>query len=430
MPPPQYNEYGRLISDGGFLLDTDPYGGDYFPGQTKNHGPGDVVSDVGGQTSSNIVPSLSIYPSENQSIVVGTTLCITASGVLAFPQEAEQLTILDGGCSANNVPGFWGKNCGINGEYDGEAFDTKLIHKKRPWQFTGRNSSLNSPSTAPVNIQLLLGVKSTGGYYFYWHVGKHCNSLSNCNDVWTGAIRMVSPDGTQTSFRTGYFEYRQLFRVRSDGNAIVWDCTTENKWANNIWGVPIPADAGDFQFFTNAAYFNNTWTELKGFKGSYQASFGAEDFNWTSSCNDDLVVTGNKACFTPTTTSHCQICVSTINSDPKCVSVVASPLSLKPAGIECKSCGTENIDCANIPNPSLPVVTLVKTGNSVAISWTSSTSLTYGLYYEISINGTIQSALDTDVTINSLPTGAHVIRVRALDACGESAWSASQTVNI
>ncbi len=131
-------------------------GGSIDPSQ----GGGGTGGGTAGTTSSNILPSLSISPSTNQSIVTGGTLCITASGSISLPLESEAPTSFDGGCSASSG-GTWTKTCGTNNAYDGEAFDTKLIYKQRPWQITGRNSSLAS-STSPLNMQLLLGVRTTG----------------------------------------------------------------------------------------------------------------------------------------------------------------------------------------------------------------------------------------------------------------------------
>lgn len=418
------------------------YQNDGFPiGSGSSQGGGNSGGGMGGgtagTTSSNLISGLTLSPNTNQSIVTGTTLCLNASGVLVFPQEGEQSALLTGGCSAMSVGslGTWVKNCGTNGNYDGEAYDTNLIYKNRPFQFTGTNASfINNPGGQFNNVHLMIGVKTTGGYKFIWEVYRYCNAngSSNCGSRWISTCKLVYPNGAATTLNTGYVEFNQQFRLRSDGNTISWDYTTEGKWVYNRIYMTIPADSGDFQFIVNALWMGNVWTNLMTYKGSYQATPRPEDYIWTSDCTDNLVITGNKACYTPITPGYCKICVSTINLTPQCVSVVSSPLTLTPVGIDCENCGgNQAIQCENIPNPTLPIVTLSSSSStSISINWASSISFTTGLFYEININGDIQTTLDNDVIINSLPPATYTISVRAIDSCGESTWSTPQNITL
>lgn len=392
---------------------------DDFPGG----GGGGTGGGGNGTTSANTVPALYISPSENQSIAIGTTLCFTASGNMGFPQESEQVAGLNGGCSATSS-GTWVKNCGTNGQPDAEAYDTRTIHKNRPFQFTGRNGTFNSPASPLLNTHILLGVRTINGYYFYWDVYRYCASTSvGCTSRWMGSIRMSTPQGNQITFATGFVEFNQLFRIRSDGNRISWDYTTENNWIYNRYYITIPEDVGEFQFFVNGLFLNNQWDDLKTLRGSYQSTPTPNDFVWTSDCVDNLVVTGNKACYTPVIAGHCKICVALPNLQPKCVSVVATPLTLTPVNAECRSCG-ETEECENIPDPTQPVISVTSIDvDSIRISWNDSISLTSGLFYEVKVNSVIETTLDSTVILSSLETGSYNISVRAIDACGASDWS-------
>lgn len=412
-----------IINNNRVLHLLDPNIDDEFPGGGGSGGDGS------GTTSGNTVPSLSISPNTDQSIAIGTTLCFTASGNIGFPLEGEQATNFNGGCSATSS-GTWIKNCGTNGAFDAEAYDTKPIYRKRPFQITATNSSFANPGVPLNNSHLLLGVKSTGGYVFFWEVFRYCGASPSCSPKWIGSIKMTSPNGTQTTFATGYVEFKQQFRIRSDGNRLSWDYTTENNWVYNRYYIDIPEDTGDFQFIVNGLFLGNTWTNIKSFKGSYQATPEADDFIWTSDCIDSLVVTGNKACYTPIISGHCKICVSVMTLDPKCVSVVATPLTLTPLNAECRTCG-DSEDCENIPAPTQPVVSIIPLDvDSIKVDWEDSISLTSGLFYEVSVNNFVETTLDNTIILNSLTDGEYSISVRAIDACGVSEWTDPQVYEI
>lgn len=401
--------------------------GDQFPG-----GGGGSSSGGGGVTSNNVVPGLFLSPSTDQSIALGTTLCFTASGAISLPQESERNAVLDLGCSASSN-GTWVKNCGTNGIFDAEAYSSILLHKKQPFQFTATNSSMASPGPPSNNVDLFMGIKTTGGYMFYFEVMRYCNTTpGNCSNVWQGYIKAVTPDGTQITYVGGLVEFNQKFRLRSDGTTLSWDYTTHNNWVYNRYYITLPEDVGKIQFFVNAKFLNNSWTNLKTYKGSYQGTIPPEDFIWNTNCDDNLVIDGSEACYTPTSSGSCQVCVSTEDiDDRKCVSVIASPLFINPQGIDCDGCLGNLEDCANVPNPTTPELTVdYYTEDSISLSWTESLSFAPGLYYEINVNGDIQTVLDTDVILIGLSPDVYTILVRAIDVCGNSDWSVEQIVDL
>lgn len=413
--------------------------GDDFPTGGGGSGGGDGTTTSGGgtnggqsgTTSSIVIPSLSISPSTDQSIATGTTICFTASGSISLPQEPEQNAVLNAGCAQSLGTGIWVKNCGTSPAPDAETVNSTLLYRNQPFHIVAQNAVFGTPGGSMNNSDALLGVKTTNGYYFYWDVLKYCNSTPGyCESNWLGYVRVINPNGVGSTLSGGLVEANQKFKVRSDGTRIIWEYTTENNWAYNYYSIPIPEDSGDFQFFVNALYVGNTWANIRTYRGSYQATVKPEDFLWNSNCLDNLVINGNKACYTPLVPGSCQVCVSTINTEPKCVNVVSSPLFLKPVNIPCQSCGDET-DCSNIPNPTQPSISLSSTvDDAIDITWDDSTSFTTGLFYEVNINSAIQNVLDSTMHLTGLVPGVYDVSIRAIDACGQSDWTPIQSITI
>lgn len=410
---------------------------DDFPG--GGGGGGDAGTNQGGTgggtsgtTSGIIIPTLTLTPSTDQSVAIGTTTCFTASGTFSLTQESEQNAIIDLGCSLSST-GTWMKTCGTNNAPDAECHNSRLLYRKQPFGITGTNGSFvgATPGSPTNNTHLFIGVKSTNGYYFYWDIFKYCNATSgNCGSNWLGYVKVNYPDGTIQTLSGGLIEFNQQFRVKSDGTRIIWEYTTYNNWAYGYYSLPIPSDSGDFQFFVNALWMNNTWNNLKTYRGSYQGVINSDEFIWTSNCIDNIEINGNEACFTPTSPGSCNICVTTTNATPVCVDVVASPLYLNPIDKDCNNCN-DNIDCLNIPNPTKPIISIDSIlNNTININWENSISFTTGLYYEIDVNGDIQKVLDNNITLSELEDGNYIFKVRAIDDCGESDWSDEATINI
>lgn len=438
----------QILKFNKLLYNLSPYDlpGDDFPGGGGGGGGvggGDGTTTTGGgtnggqsgTTSSVIIPSLSISPSTSQSIAVGTTLCFSASGSIYLPQEPEQFAIMDVGNNKSLGTGTWTKTVGNNPAPDAETLNSTLLYRQQPFYIQGQNGVFGTPGGgfgSMVNTDALIGVKSTNGYLFYWDVMRYCNATPAgiCTAGWSGYARMIYPSGVGVTIGGGPVEFNQKFKIKSDGTAIIWEYTTRGNWAYNYTRFTIPEDSGDFQFYVNALYVNNTWTNLKTYRGSYQGTVKAEDFIWNSNCIDQLTPSGATACYTAITPGSCQVCVSTINTEPKCVNVVSSPLFLKPTSVECKSCG-DVTDCSNIPDPIMPNITVSSTASdNINVIWQDSVSFTSGLYYEVDINGTSQNVLDSSINLIGLSADTYAIKVRAVDDCGASAWSTTQSITI
>jgi hypothetical protein len=289
-----------------------------------------------GTTSSIIVPTLSLSPNTPQSVAIGTSRCFEASGTLSLPMEPEATADLDLGCSTYSG-GTFTKSCGTPNNYNSSRYSSRLIPKGQPFHIVGRNSSLSSPGSPTNDISLKIGVRTTGGYTFIWEVYKYCNATpGNCGSPWYCFARLSTPQNTVVTLGGGLCEFNQLFKVKSDGISIIWEYTTFNNWAYNNHVYTIPADAGDFIFEVDALFNNNTWNELKTYRGSYQATI--TDFTWTTNAPEGLVINGNQACYNPLSPGSYQVCVSSQGQTPICVDVTAVPLFLNPQDKTCATC--------------------------------------------------------------------------------------------
>lgn len=414
----------------------------YYPHQIEDFpypgggtgGGGGGGGTGGGIPSGIIVPGLVISPPGDQALAIGVKRCFTATGTLSLPAMATQSVNIDVGCSKFSN-GTWEKTCGTNGPPDDECFSSKLIHKKQSFSVEAKNTLFQTPGPPYNNFDMIFGVKSTNGYYFYWTVYKYCNATAGyCNSDWLAQCRMHYPDGTVVNLASGYVEFAQTFRLRSDGNRLSWDYTTHNNWVNNRYYVTIPEDVGKFQVFTNALWLTNRWEGFKMQVGAYQGEIGEDEYIWSTNCPAIMNINKRIACYTPTLPGSCDLCVSAQDLDPVCINIVSAPLYLHPIGIDCGLCGGD-ITCVGIPAPTTPVISVTNIDDSIIITWSDSTSFTTGLYYEVEITPTLGSkttidVLDSSVTLVSQPDDTYNIRVRALDDCGESAWSNTETITI
>jgi len=401
---------------------------DGFPGGGTGAGGG-TGGGGGGVVSGVVVPGLSMTPNGDQSMAIGTKLCFRASGATSLPAEPERAVNFDVGCDTSNN-GTWTKTCGVNGGFDSQTTSSSIINKRQPFYIQGKNSVFSTPGSPTNNYHILFGAKSTNGYYFFWEVYKYCNATpGNCSSSWLASVKMIYPDGSIETLSGGLVEFNQTFRVKSDGNTIIWEYTTYGNWAYNYFYVTIPDDCGNFVPFINGGWNGNKFTNLVLYKGSYQGSTPPEDFIWTTTCPDNLEVNGDTACFTSTTPGSCTVCVSTLQEDPICSNIVSSYLYLTPNNITCDTCG-EVGDCLNIPEPTVPVITVDVVADTVSITWTDSISFTTGLIYELDINGVVTELLDSSVTLTGVADGIYNIKVRAIDDCGQSDWSNIEVVEV
>ena len=311
-------------------------GGAYNPGQGGGTG-----GSGSGTTSGVLIPTLSVTPSTNQIVAIGSTICFTASGSISLPQQQEQFaTLVPLNASSTYSNGTYIKVGGVNNNYDADAVDPSIIYQRQPFHIVGTNSSFTTPGTPDNNSSIKIGVKSTGGYEFYWEVSRYCNAVGGgCTARWYGFMKIKAPNGSITVIPAGpgYTEPSQQFKVRSDGIRIIWEFTTENNWVYNYKSSNIPDDCGDFQFFTSGLFTNNRFDNIRTYKGSYQGT--VSQFEWNTSGSEvDITVTGNTACIIPLQQGSFQLCVATNNVEPICVGVQAVPLYLRPKNLECNSC--------------------------------------------------------------------------------------------
>lgn len=416
----------NIINNSRFLYLLNPFDIEAFPGGGGGGGEG---GGVDGTTPGVIVPGLTISPSGSQSVAIGTTTCFTASGAISIPSEANQNAIIDVG-PIQTSNGTWTKTTGANGPLDVESRNSKLLHPKQPFHIQGKNSQFVGATPGPPdnNEVIVLGVRSTGGYHFFWMVYKYCFAVAgDCPVQWSAHIGVTYPDGTTTFLASGLVEFNQTFKLKSDGNRIVWEYTTFGNWVYNRAYMTIPSDVGKMQFAVNAAYVGNKWTSLQTYRGSYQGTIAPEEFVWSSNCLTSIDINGNQACFTSLLPGSCDICVSAPDEDPVCVNIVSSPLYLTPDGIECQSCGGV-VTCVNIPDPTTPIITTTVLEDQITITWADSVSFTTGLHYEIDVDGVVTSVLDSTVILSGQPDGTYNIKVRAVDDCGQSIYSNIEVV--
>lgn len=411
-----------IINNSRYLHFLNPSEIENFPG--GGSGGGGEGGGVGGTTSGLIVPGLTIFPSGSQSVAIGTNTCFTASGAISIPSEATQNAVIDVG-PIQSSNGTWTKTSGANGPLDVEGLNSKYLHPKQPFQIQGKNSAfVGATPGVPLNNEVIvLGVKSTGGYTFFWMVYKYCNAVAgDCAVRWSAHIFVTYPDGTTVALASGLVEFNQYFRLKSDGNRIIWEYTTEGNWVYNRAYMAIPEDVGKMQFIVNAAYVGNKWTNLQTSRGSYQGIIEPDEFVWSTNCPTNLEISGERACFNSTLPGSCDICVSAPDLDPVCVNVVSSPLYLTPTNTDCGSCGGV-VTCLNIPDPTTPVIKGYVVENTITITWSDSISFTTGLHYEMDVNGVITDILDSTTILTGLADGVYTIKVRAVDDCGQSIFS-------
>lgn len=408
------------------------YGDDDFPpigipggGSIGNGG------STSGVTTGVIVSGITLSPSGNQSVAIGVRTCFTASGAISLPAESNRVAVIDVGCYQTSS-GVWVKTCGTNGGFDAECLNSKLLHPKQPFHIQGSNTVFTggTPGSPTNNVAIIIGVKSTGGYRYFWEVYKYCNATpGDCSSRWKASANVINPDGSRVIIGSGFVEFNQTFRVKSDGTRIIWEYTTEQNWVYNYASVSIPIDTGSFQFFVNGGWTDNTWTNLTTYRGSYQATIQPDEFVWSTNCPSNLEVDGETACFVSTTPGSCDICVSGLGLDPVCTTIISSPLYLNPIDYDCGSCGGPT-QCLNIPDPTEPVITTTYIDDSITITWSDSISFTTGLYYQVDVNGTITDVLDSTLVLTGLADDTYVIKVRAIDDCGQSDFSNIETVII
>ncbi len=323
------------IEGDGFSGGVGEFGGTSSP--TTGGASGGAGGGTSGTTSGVIVPTLNIYPSTDQVIATGLPICFRASGSISLPQTPEQTANLTANANATYSGGEWAKTGPDNSDWNAETIDTNLIHNKQSCHIVAYNNGFVTPGGAINNSDTFMGLKSTGGYYFFWRVFKYCNATpGTCDSSWFGYVVMKTPAGAYVTLTGGVVEQGQQFKVKSNGNNIIWEFTTEGNWAYNYYTYAIPADAGHWQFFTNACYVGNQINNIRTYKGSYQAA--VTEFEWTTSCVEELEIDGNQACYTPLMDGSCQVCVATSGVDPLCVDVLSVPLFLRPKDLECEVC--------------------------------------------------------------------------------------------
>jgi hypothetical protein len=295
---------------------------------------GGTGGGTGGTTSGIIVPSLSITPNTNQTLAIGTTQCFNASGVISLPLEPEATADLDMGCSSYSA-GVFTKTCGTQNAYDSERYSSRPIPQFQPFHIVARNQFFNTPGSPTNNSSTIIGVRSTGGYWFYWEVFKYCNATAgNCGSSWFAYAKMNMPPGIVVTIGGGLVEQNQHFKIKSDGNDMIWEYTTFNNWVYNYHRRPIPADVGEFTFTVDGLYSNNTWSDVRTYRGSYQAP--VTDFVWTTNAPEGLVISGSQACYTPLAQGNHQVCVAAAGLDPICLNVNAVPLFFRPLDKVCQ----------------------------------------------------------------------------------------------
>ena len=307
-------------------------------------GGGDPPPSGGGGTtppSGSFLPSITISPNTTQHVAVETQRCFTAIASISVAQEDERLAAFDpevvNGCDVYDASvGYWRKQCGGNSIYDAYTSVPQLIYHSQPFYIVGANSEFNTPGVPNNNTSCYIGVQGTGGWDFMWEVFAYCNTTvtGSCTVTWFGNCRVRNPSNVVTDIALVGVNFNENFRVRSDGTTIYWEKSTAGVWSVAATYAN-PTDGGDYQFFVDALFLQNTWTNVRTFRGSWQ---GQVPVTWTVPDGGTLTGTGNTRCFSAPTAGDYSICVEAEGLEPLCIDIVVEPLYFTPVGYECGEC--------------------------------------------------------------------------------------------
>lgn len=258
--------------------------------------------------------SISIIPNTMQSIVPGGTICFEAIAQLSLPG-------IPPGCDRFQTnPDYSFSSCTVSRtglSLPGfSLIGSDVIYKYQPFYFVGTNSG---PSASFYS----LGVTDTLGRGYWWNIFNQAGQWkASC--IHNGVV--IVP--------TFNVSYNENFRIRSDGNLLLWEHQTGGNWYT-LASLGIPADAGQFQTFINIDSIGGALQNVVTYIGGYAGALGTNELTWLAPLGGIITQNGNKKCFSASNLGSYQIC-ATGYGVTECVSITVEPLSFIPAD---KNCG-------------------------------------------------------------------------------------------
>lgn len=298
--------------------------------------------------------AITITPNVNVEAVTGHDICFQATSIRNLNEETERYIALPASgtnWTYNLSTGLWKKVSGSEAVNDAPALGDR-VYGQQPFAIRGNNMTFETPASPNRNVATAVGVRdsstacSSHGCFFGWIVSKYC--LSSSGGTCSGQVgsrwyAQVVVDDT-TVIGTYGVNYKEGFRLRSDGINMIWDVYTSgdlvgspspgyNRWVT-VYSQPLPVSDG-WDFHLNAAFTQNEWSYVTTYKGSYQGSI---PLTWSSTGGTLTGTDNNARCFSAAVAGTYDVCVDSDFDDPVCVSVVVSDLYLTPTDFGCNDC--------------------------------------------------------------------------------------------
>lgn len=295
--------------------------------------------------------ALTISPNTAQSTTLGTPVCFQAQAIQVIPQEDERNADFPAsgtGYTYNVNTGFWKRTGGTSGNFFQPWTLGPTVFGKQPFHFVATNWTFVTPSSPNRFHDTYHGIFDDNSVFYGWQLYKNCGAQStgDCsgpntdNSKWSARVRIGSSV-------VGLFtvNFKENFRVRSDGTYLHWDIFTAGaiagypsspvaRWVNSLYIYPLP-QTNVFQFGINALYVGNELSFVKTFKGTYQ---GPVPVTWTAPLGGSISVNGDTGCFAAPTTGDYTVCVDSELDDQICIPVSVAPAYFRPRGFDCGGC--------------------------------------------------------------------------------------------
>lgn len=329
--------------------------------------------------------AITIVPNEDVQAVVNVPVCFEASANIVIPQEdIRSIDLPPSGLNwtyTNDSSGVYFTN--LNPVVNGGAgvLQANPVHGFQPFHISASNWSFDTPASPNRFHAAHWGVFDDQDRFWGWYLYKNCGSQtpSNCNGPNTDNSEWEAwfvAAGQGSFFR--HVNFREIFRLRSDGTNFHWDWKTGTGqttcangptgpcWRLSQYTVPLPASES-FRFHLVAWYTGNRiwWPET--FRGSF---IGPVPITWSAPLGGTITGEGNNRCFFASTAGTYTVCVDSEQDDPVCVEVDVADLYFNPIGFECGECVFVNQTVLFESNGGLDGV-LTATGGTVidALTW-------------------------------------------------------------
>jgi hypothetical protein len=288
---------------------------------------------------------ITILPSGTVHTAVDLPICFQGSAIVVIPQEDARYLDLpptDVNWSYNITNGTW-----VN---QGSSFtpttatSTSSVYGFQPFWISAVNWTFVTPAAPNRFYDAYWGILDDAGAFYGWHLYKNCGNQSTTacggpntdNSRWQAYIIVANvPVGFL------YVNFKEGFRLRSDGTNLIWDYLTQGDcpgipsggWCTGIQRQPLPT-TNLFRFNIQSSMAGNEVSFITTFKGTYQGNI---PLTWSVPLGGTLTGTGNTRCFTSNLTGTYQVCGSSDFDDPVCVDVVVDDLYIHAIDFDCGS---------------------------------------------------------------------------------------------